>query len=336
MPGSQVFTLLQMGKESTAGTSVAATKIWYPNGTGNLDIDPMQALHRGNRGTRTSLAYATAKGIAVKIPYQSNPDWGVAWDELPHIFGQICAIGTATGASADKTWTVAPSQTGANAAGSAYTIEVFDDTQEFEVEYCQATGFTLSASADAMTTVSVDWQGRQSSKSTKTTLTPISPVRIPGYLWKPTFFTTIAGLGTAANYTGLEDWEVAIDTGLRPQFYQDGNPYFSEFVQSEEFSGQVTLHVTSTSTAISQFYDKWNPGGSPTMDFFQLKATGPTLGGSNYSATMQMPLIYTSVKPIAAENDGVNLYEIQAEIAYDATATQSFSGTVVCSIATIT
>lgn len=336
-PGTQIFTLLQMGKETTAGTSVAATKIWYPDGTGLVDIDSMLALHRGNRGTRTKLSYATSKGTMVKIPYRANPDYGVAWDELPHVFGQIAPIGTATGATADKTWTVTPSQTGANAAGSAYTIEYFDDIQAYEVEACQASSFTLSASEDSMTGLSIDWFGRQSTKTTKTTLTPINPVRIPGYLWKPTWFTTFAGLGTAtANSSILTDWSLTINTGLVPQNYQDGFGYYSEAVQAEEFSGQLTFHVVSSATAVSQFYDNWNPGGAPTMDFMQLKAVGPALGSSNYTATMQMALLYTNVKPIGSEQNGVNLYEVTAELAYDATSTKSFAGTVICSIATIT
>ena len=36
----------------------------------------MLALHGGNRGTRTNLAYATSKGMAVKLAYKSRPRHG--------------------------------------------------------------------------------------------------------------------------------------------------------------------------------------------------------------------------------------------------------------------
>jgi hypothetical protein len=72
------------------------------------------------------------------------------------------------------------------------------------------------------------------------------------------------------------------------------------------------------------------------MDFMQLKAVGPALGGSNYSATIQMALLYTQVKPISAETNGVNIYEVTGELAYDSTSSQSIQGTVVCSFGTVT
>jgi hypothetical protein len=297
----------------------------------------MLSLHRGNRGTRTAFAYATSKGTMVKLGFASNPDYGMAFDELPHIFGQICAPSTATVAASAYTWSFAPSQTGANAAGSAYTIEYTDDIQEYEVEYCQASDFTISASEDSMTNLSVNWFGRQSTKSTKTSLTATSPVRIPGILWKPTWFTTMAGLGTAtATSNSLIDWSLQVNTGMIPQFYQDGLGYFGEAVQSQELSGTITFHVASNAFAVSEFYDKWNPGGSPTMDFMQLKAVGPTLSATNYTATIQMALLYTSVKPISAETNGVNIYEVTGELAYDSTSSQSIQGTAICSFGTVT
>jgi hypothetical protein len=328
---------MQMGKETTAGTPVAATKIWYPNGTGLVDIDSMLSLHRGNRGTRTAFAYATSKGTMVKLGFASNPEYGMTFDEMITPLSQICAPGTATAAGAAYTWSIAPSQTGANAAGSAYTIEYTDDIQEYEVEYCQASDFTISASEDSMTNLAVNWFGRQSTKSTKTSLIATNPPRIPGELWKPTWFTTMAGLGTAAASTNsLIDWSLQVNTGLVPQFYQDGLGYFGEAVQSQELSGTITFHVVSNAFAVSEFYDKWNPGGSPTMDFMQLKAVGPALGGSNYSATIQMALLYTQVKPISAETNGVNIYEVTGELAYDSTSSQSIQGTAICSFGTVT
>ena len=88
-PGTQLFTTSRPARKRRPGTSVPATRQWYGEGSGELNIDPMLALHRGNRGTRTNLAHATSTGAAVKIAYQSDTDIGVAYDELPIIFGQL-------------------------------------------------------------------------------------------------------------------------------------------------------------------------------------------------------------------------------------------------------
>jgi hypothetical protein len=332
-PGSQLFSLFQTGKETTKGTAVAATRQWYPDGTGIIEIDPMLAMRRGNRGTRTQLAAAATRGVAVNLSYRSNSDIGVAYDELVFALN-FAGGGTAgTGASADKSWTWAAGGT-ATTNPQSYTIEVGDDVQFWEFEYSQARAFTLSAAVGEMTQLEMDFFARQPTKTTKTSLSANTAVRIPGNLWKPSFGTAQAELGTATPVTNfLLDWSAEITTGLTPRFYQDGNAYFGQSAESIPVSGIVTLHVESTSQAVSQFYDKWY---AQTMDFLQLKATGPTLGSSTYSAALQFALIYTDVKPIASEQDGVNIYEITAETAIDSTWGQSMGGTVVNSIAALT
>lgn len=334
-PGVQPFTYFQMGKESTAGTSVAATRQWYGQGSGETDVDHMLALHRGNRGTRTQLAYATTTGVGVKLNFQSNSDIGVAYDELPFIFGQLDGGNTGSGASANKTWTIAPSQTGANAQES-YTIEVGDDVQEFEYEYAQMSDFTISASRDAgaMTQFQGNWFARQATKSTKTSVSANTAVRIPGKLWIPSFATAQSGLsGASTSLNFLVDWSAHHQTGLGPRFYQDGLSYFGQSVESMEQTAEVTLHVESTALAISEFYDK---KAAQTVDFLQLKATDPTLGSATYAATLQYALIYTDVKQIASSDNGVNIWEITAQTPYDSTWATNFGASIVCSIASIT
>ncbi len=334
-PGVQLFTYFATGKESTAGTTVAATRNWYGQGSGEIDIDDMLSLHRGNRGTRTNLAYATSKGVAVKIAYQSNPDIGMAWDEFPFLISQLDGGNTASGGSADKTWTGAPSQTGANSQES-YTIEIGDDVQEYEFGYCQASDFTISAAGGPadLTQLSVNWFARQPVKSTKTTLAANKAVRIPGYLWTPRWATAQSGLSGASDVLNfMTDFSVTHQTGLNPRFYQDGLAYFGQSVESLPQTATMTFHVESTSLAVSEFYDKKR---AQTVDFMQLHALGPALGGSNYEATLQYALIYTDVKPIASVAEGVNIYEVSAETVLDGTWGTNFSAVVVCATTALT
>jgi hypothetical protein len=333
MAGTQPFTLFQTGKETTKGTPVAATRQWYPDGTGVINIDPMLSLHGGNRGTRTNVAHASTRGYEVSINYRSNPDVGLAFDELPIILNQADGGTAGSGASANKTWTWSPAQTAAPTNAVAHTIEAGDDVQFWEFEYAMARSFTISAARDGMTQLEVDWFARQPTKTTKTAVSANTAVRIPGRLWTPTWFTTQAGLGTAAATTDmLLDWSLTVQTGLTPRFTMNGQPYFDHEAAGAELMGEITFNVESTSTAVSQFYDKWV---AQTVDFMQLRAVGPTLGTGTYIASIQMALLYTNVQPIASEQDGTNIYAITARTVYDSTWTQSIGGSAVCSISSL-
>lgn len=333
MPGTQLFTYLQLGKESSAGTAVAATRLFYPDGTGLWGLDRMRTRHdSANRGTRTNRTHVTQQGVVLNIPFRTAQDVGVSFDELIYPFSQLKGGVTGTGGAADKTWTFTPSQTGSNAQES-YTIEFGDDTQEYEAEYCQASDWTLSAGADDLTQLEMNWFGRQSTKSTKTAVTANNGVKIPGYLWKIRFATAQSGLAGASDQTNfLVGWSLNVQTGLVRRKYQDGNAYFGQTVEAAPIIGTLDLVVESTSTAVSQFYDK---AAADTNDFIQLKATGPTLGGSNYSAQIQMCVSYDDPEIIGAESDGVNLYNVKAHLMYDATWTNSIVGTIVNSLASI-
>jgi hypothetical protein len=322
-----------MGKESSAGTLVAATRKWYGQGSGELEIDDMLALHRGNRSTRTSLAYASTQGVDVDIAYSSDPEIGMAWDEMPYIFGQLDGGNSGVNATADKDWTIAPSQTAGNSQ-EAYTIEIGDDAQEYEVGYCQASDFTISASTGGMTQLEVNWFGRQPVKSSKTAVSNNTAVRIPGYLWIPKWATAQSGIAGASDVTNfMTDFSITHQTGLTRRHNMSGVPYFSTSVESLEQTATVTMHVESSATAVSQFYDKKR---AQTVDFMNLHATGPTLGSGTYAASLTYALLYTDVKVIASNEDGVNLYEITAETVYDSSWATNFGATFTCSIASIT
>lgn len=334
-PGIQLLTGFQLGKESTAGTTVAATRQWYGQGSGEVDIDDMLAMHRGNRGTRTNLVGASTKGVAVNIGYQSDSEMGCAYDELIYPFGQLDGGNAGVAGTSDYVWTIAPSQTGANSQES-YTIEVFDNTQEIEFGYCQAKDFTLSASMDGMTQLGINWFARQPVKSTKTSVAANTAVRIPGYLWAPKFATAQSGLaGASETLNFLRDFSVTYQTGLIPRFYMDGLPYFNQSVEALPMSATITLHVESLALAVSEFYDKKR---AQTVSFLQLStgARGPALGSSTYACQLQFAVLYTDVKPIASVDEGVNIYEITAETVYDPTWTQSIGASITSAVATIT
>lgn len=333
MPGVQLLSYLQLGKETTAGTAVAATRQLYPDGTGIWNLDRMRTRHpSANRGTRSNQTHVTQQGVRLDIPFRTAPDVGVAYDELIYPFSQLDGGVTGTGATADKTWAFTPSQTGANAQES-FTIEFGDDIQNYEAAYCQASDFTLSFGVDDLTQLEMNWFGRQSTKSTKTAVAANNAVKIPGHLWTIKFATAQSGLaGASVSANFLVGASLNVQTGLVRRKYNDGNAYFGQTVEALPIGGTLDLKVESTALAVSEFYDK---AAADTIDFIRLKATGPVLGGAFYDAQIDLCVSYDDPQVIGEESDGVNLYNVHAELMYDSTWGTSLAPTVVNSLAAI-
>lgn len=314
MPGTQIFTYANVGKETVRGTPVAPTRKLYVEGTGVLDVDPSLSTHEAeNRGRRIRINRATQKAEDVTLAMRYAD--GVGYDDLVVPFSQLKGGVSAVGAGADKTWTFTPSLTAANSP-EAYSIDVGDDTQNWRCQYGMLSEFTIGAAVGDLTTLDMSWFAQRAVKGAKASPADNAAVKIPGDLWTVKFAATFAGLAGASISTNfLLDWSWQIRTGLLPRHYLDGNLYFGQHVETD-IAGTLTMHVESTALAVSEFYDKWL---AQTMDFIRLKATGPSLGGSAYSAQIDTPVIYTKVKPISAEQDGVNIYEITASLADDGT-----------------
>lgn len=311
MPGIQDFTYLNIGKETVRGTPVAPTRQLYAEGTGVLEPDLHLNFHEGdNRGRKSNIGRVTQQGEDVAL--HSRQSEGVSFDDLIVLGSFLNGTATAVGAGADKTWTQTPSMTATNSPAS-YSLDVGDDTQNYRVQYGMISRAKLAAGLIGVTTMEADWFGQRTVKTAKASPAANVAPRIPGDLWTIKFATTFGGLGAASIQTNfLVGWELELFTGLIWRHYQDGNLYGAQHVETS-LKGTLKLTVESTALAISEAYDKWQ---SQTADYVRLKATGPTLGGSAYSAQFDVPILWSNVPPIPKEDEGVNLYELSANL-YD-------------------
>jgi hypothetical protein len=331
MAGSRSLSYLQIGKETTKGTPVAATRILSSDISGSFNVDWGYTFHEGRSvASHNPISYGTRQYERVSINFRTPDDTGISFDELPFFITQP-AGGTAGSGSTAFTWSGA---WGGTADGSAvsYTLEFGDDIQAFEAEYGMVSRIAMSGGADNMTTLEADMHGRQSTKTTKTALSATDDVRIPAYLWVPKFASAGSALSTAATFTTLREWEAEWTTGLMPHWYADGNDYFGKIEESGAVTGSVRLVVDSNATAVSQFYDKGEAG---TKDFLRLQAVGESLGGTAYTAVLEFGLFYENVTPLGGEVDGLNTYEVEARIVYDATWGKAIGATAICSLETL-
>jgi hypothetical protein len=314
MPGTQVFTYANFGKETTRGTPVAPTRQFYAEGTGILQPELGQNFHETEntgRRYRTRRVTRTTEDVNLSIRTSS----GVGYDDLVIPFSQIAGGKTGVGGAADKTWTFTPSATAANNP-EAYSVDVGDDIQNWRCQYSMARSFKISAAVGDVTQLEMDMFAQRAVKVAKATPAINAAIKIPGDLWTIKFAATIAGLGAASVQTNfLLDWELEILTGLRWRHYMDGNLYGAQHVETD-IAWTLQMTVESTALAVSEFYDK---AVADTMDFIRLKATGPALGGTNYSAQIDMPVLYEEPEIISGEDEGVNLYKVTARGSDDTT-----------------
>lgn len=331
MPGIQDFTYLNWGKETVRGTPVAPTRKFYGDGTGVLEEDLQLNLHENeNRGVRTPVVRATSQGIDVAIKAATVD--GVDFDTMVWPFTQLQGALAGVGGGADKTWTLSPSMTGANNPES-FSLDVGDDVQNWRVEYAMMSAWSLSSAQGELTELECTLFGQQAVKGAKATPADTNVPRIVGDLWTIKYAGTAAGLpGAAVQLNHLIDWKLDVKTGLIWRHYQDGTMLGSQHVETS-IDGTLAMTVESTALAVSEMYDKWK---TQTLDFVRLKNTSDVvLGGSFYSLQLDLPIFWTKVPPISKADEGVNLYGVEARLAYDPTSAKSITGALVCSLAAI-
>lgn len=334
MAGLQHYTKLTVGKETSAGTRVAGSRLLYPDGTGFFSIDPMLTFNDdANRGTKTHVTQAVQQGIQAAITYRTPANTGISYDELVIPFSQIAGGVTGSGATAAKVWAFTPTQ-GSSSSQESYTFDVGDDNQAWAMEYGQVSRWRLSAAVGQPTQLEMDIFARQASVvSTISNPTATNPVRIPGASWKVYFATTQAALNaTAATTNFLLDFDLDVTTGLVPRHYQDGNLYFGQSQEGAPLTFNLTIHGESTSVASTR-YAKWV---NKQVEFVRLRNDSTaSVGSTTYAAQVDLAVLWQNVQPIASADDGVNVWEFQGIAANDPTWNNSISAALVNSVSAL-
>lgn len=237
--GIKKLRKIQLGRESTAGTAVAATEIW--RGEANILQD-----------MRTRVF--PAEDIGLLDPYHRFYDAAylaqIATPSTPATFEQLAHI---LEAGID---TVTPAQDGTgpyvygpyvlNAAANAvktYTIEGGDNTDVLEMEYAFVTEFVLSGKVDeAVMLESAAWTGRQVTDTSFTgSLTPIAVEEI--LFNKAKLYLDASGgtIGTTEKAGSLLGFKLTVTTGWQITKGANGALTFHELKNA---GGSATLELT--------------------------------------------------------------------------------------------
>ena len=133
--GTRALRKIQIGKETTHGTAVAATYALY----GKMTMEEPRKLHMPTDEEVGALAAATRSEVVSVGPVNIKWDQeGVSYEQVLHAL-HMGVKGGITASQLDTetaySWTFSPSLT-ASPAPNSFTIEHGDNLQAFEAEYC--------------------------------------------------------------------------------------------------------------------------------------------------------------------------------------------------------
>lgn len=240
---------IQLGRESTAGTAVAATTVWAgeANKFDNLakPVFPPEDVGRLSPGDRT---YFPKVGGTL-----TPPPCPATFEQIVHIFeAGIEADSPAAEGSGYKYEYNFPT-TAANTI-KTYTIEAGDATQCDEVEYCFVSQFKLAGTADTALTMQPTWIGRQLTDAVKTASQVVPAVRETILTGKGAVYinATFGSLGATAVSSTIIGINMDVVTGLSPHFtIDDGQLYFTDLNQNGA-SGSIDITMEYNATGLAE------------------------------------------------------------------------------------
>lgn len=331
MAGISLLTRCQIGKETTAGTAVAATSILrFENGF--LD-DQREVVHVSEN-----------VGYLSKVNRTNTPKLlGNLSMSGAATFEQICYVlessiktvsASADGSGSGKVRTYPAETTAANTIVT-YTLEGGDNQQAYEMEHAFAKSWTLSGAGGNSLQLSADWFGRQIQKATFTGSLSLPSVDEINFGEGKLFIDGVSGTmgATQVSNTWL-DFSLKYNSGLQEQFTGTGQKYFSHI---EHTGPEITLDLTleHDANAVSLF-DAFQ---AETPYQVRLLFEGPALttAGTTYSKkTLRIDLVGKVEKwGTPKDANGVNTVPVTLRCAYDGTCAKFFEMVVVNQLASL-
>lgn len=323
----------QFGRESTAGTAVAATSVQrlMSNGAKDDSVVEFIAEHIGYLAPINRTAQPKK---AASISFDDSP---MTFEQCMYPFdaGIKTVTATADGVGTGKIYTYTFPTTAVNTV-KTYTIESGDNIQAREMEYSFCESIAISFNAGEVVNISSNWIGRQ---WTNTTFTgALSAPTVEDILTSKgkLYIDAVAGtIGTTQVSNTLLSGTLNITTGWKAVWTADGNLYFSF---AKNTAPEITLdltyeHNTSAETEYSAFV-----AGTPRQ--IQLKFEGSALGtpGTTYTyKTLKIDLAGSyETWDAFGDQDGNNTVSCTFRAGYNSTAAKFAEITVVNLVSSIT
>lgn len=250
MAGELWRAVFQMGKETTAGTRVAATRKMYFSPDSRLAYEREARPHRFAIGSRENVR-AITMGPSMVSGTLKQPLSAVEVIELL-LIGFKGAV-TPTGAGTTKLWTFLP-----GTALDAATIEWDDGARAWEAGGCHANKLKFSGNASGENTVEAEIFGMN---MVTTTLTGALAERDLSFMegWESKLWIDALGdtPGTTQVTGTLINWEVEIDNQLNRKYFAS-NSSDAAALSIGEIGVKAKLTFEASNAAAATAFTDWN------------------------------------------------------------------------------
>lgn len=320
--GIKALRKIQLGKESVAGTAVAATTIW--RGMGLLE-DRREVVHVDEHigvALPSTRAYIPKELVAITFdPVEAT------WQQLPYIFEGGISVETPTqdGTGAGYIYAYAFPTTTLNTL-ETYTMEVGDNTLVQESDYCFVESFNISGAAGEAVMMSANWLGRTTVDASFTgglsvpALTAGDHILVAGSTLSidDDTTTTTVTIGTTAVSNSLLSFNLDVTTGYRPKWTNTAKDFDFVYWDRDSFDATLTMVFEHDSNANTE-RDDFEAG---TVKLVQLKFVGDTITpatGATYTTEtfiINAAGVYTSA--VTSDQDGNSTVELTMKIGYSA------------------
>lgn len=326
MPGVKALRRLQLGRETNAGTAVAATTAW--RGMGTIQDARAVVFPQEDIGILSGVDRTYIPKLAAQLNFDSVE---ATFEQVNHVFEAGIETATPTTDAGSGFIYAYDFPIASQNTIKTYTIEGGDDQQAEEMEYAFVKSFSLSGNAGEALMVGADWVGRQVTNATFTASTDAPVPTVDEILvskGKLYIDNDTDAFGTTQITSTLIGIDLQVMTGLMEYFTAEGNLYFTAHKNSMP---DISLALTFEHNA-SSVTEKTN-WRNETARLVRLKFDGPALtstGGTYDTKTLLLDVAgkWESYEKIG-ERDGNDIVVAHFRGRYNTTAAKVGTFTVV-------
>lgn len=332
--GIKSLRRIQLGRESTPGTIVAATTIWRGEGTLEDTREVVRPSEDVGLVPDTDRQYVPAYGGRLALP--ATP---ATFEQLGHIFdmGLHTAAASADGAGTDyiRIYTLPTTSPYSASDLTTYTVEGGDNAGAEVMEYAHALDFTLDFEAGQAVMLSGTLVGRQVATQAFTGALSVPTVEEILTSKGRVYIDDASGtIGTTQASNTILSGSLKVETGWRSVMTADGSLYFT-FVK--QVKPVITLELTfeHETKAIAE-KAKWRAGEARLIRLLFEGSAAATAGTTYTYKTLQIDLAGKYSKFAALEDkDGNDIITATFDVGYNSTASLYAALTLVNELAAL-
>jgi len=330
--GVKVLRRIQLGRETTPGTPVAATTILRANGA-TIEDDTLLEFPDENIALLVPTTRVARTAVGAKLAISDMP---ATFEQLPYVLaGAIRNIvsGTADGGGSGRIYTYNFSTISPNPI-TTFTIEAGNDVQAERMEYSFVREFALSGAPKSVIKISSDWYGRQATNVSFTGSLSVPTVEEIIFQGARLFIDNENAIGTTLRSNTLLGFNLSVTTGWKEQFCGDGTLHFS-FIKHIGGSGTLEVTFEHNSIAVAE-KTNWR---NRTIRAVRLLIEGSNLGTAGPGYTRKTLRIdgwgVWEKFDVLDEQDGNDIVKGTLRLGYSSVATKMLEITVVNELASL-